>query len=544
MHAAQVHIRRKHRTIGAFARPDRARALPSTPCKDFLHGCTQSDPPVIEVQARPGLPLGMPVERFLRTYWHKHPLLIRNAFPDFQSPLQPEDLAGLACEDGVLARLISHDRAADDWTVRTGPFQETDFPGLPDHDWTLLVQDVDKWDADVRALLEQFRFLPRWRIDDIMISFAATGGSVGAHVDHYDVFLLQGLGHRRWQVDARTSQGRKPTPLAFRDDVDIKLLREFKPTHDWVLGPGDMLYLPPLVPHHGVAEDACLTFSIGTRAPSSAELIGDYLDTLIADADEAVRYHDEDLKVPADPYEIDVTAMNRVVAALNALRMNDPDRLGDWFGRFMTTYRASGDVVPAPEPIPREAVEQALDEGVLLHRHPWSRLAWRRAKRGATLFCSGLEFALSVKDASRLAAAEEIDGALYGQLSVRGREVVLELLAQGHYQRAHEDQYEDLDDDDDAHTLSLSSDHLDNDEDADLDADTDATQIDADADVEAVADEADQPDALEEAEDEDDTAGAAADTGTASDASATQEDDDANPADDDALHDDEDPQRA
>lgn len=496
-----------------------------------------------EIHATRDQPLGMPVERFLRTYWHKHPLLIRNAFPDFQSPLQPEDLAGLACEDGVLARLISHDRATDDWTVRTGPFQETDFPGLPDHDWTLLVQDVDKWDADVRALLEQFRFLPRWRIDDIMISFAATGGSVGAHVDHYDVFLLQGLGHRRWQVDARSSQGRKPTPLAFRDDVDIKLLREFKPTHDWVLGPGDMLYLPPLVPHHGVAEDACLTFSIGTRAPSSAELIGDYLDTLIADADEAVRYHDEDLKVPADPYEIDVTAMDRVVAALNALRMNDPDRLGDWFGRFMTTYRASGDVVPAPEPIPREAVEQALDEGVLLHRHPWSRLAWRRAKRGATLFCSGLEFALSVKDASRLAAAEEIDGALYGQLSVRGREVVLELLAQGHYQRAHEDQYEDLDDDNDAHTLSLSADHAD-DEDADLDADTDATQIDADADVEAVADEADQPDALEEAEDEDDTADAAADTGTASDASATQEDDAANPADDDALHDDEDPQRA
>ncbi|MCC5062364.1 cupin domain-containing protein [Xanthomonas campestris] len=497
-----------------------------------------------EIHATRDQPLGMPVERFLRTYWHKHPLLIRNAFPDFQSPLQPEDLAGLACEDGVLARLISHDRAADDWTVRTGPFQETDFPGLPDHDWTLLVQDVDKWDADVRALLEQFRFLPRWRIDDIMISFAATGGSVGAHVDHYDVFLLQGLGHRRWQVDARTSQGRKPTPLAFRDDVDIKLLREFKPTHDWVLGPGDMLYLPPLVPHHGVAQDACLTFSIGTRAPSSAELIGDYLDTLIADADEAVRYHDEDLKVPADPYEIDVTAMNRVVAALNALRMNDPDRLGDWFGRFMTTYRASGDVVPAPEPIPREAVEQALDEGVLLHRHPWSRLAWRRAKRGATLFCSGLEFALSVKDASRLAAAEEIDGALYGQLSVRGREVVLELLAQGHYQRAHEDQYEDLDDDNDAHTLSLSADHLDNDEDADLDTDTDATQIDADADVEAVADEADQPDALEEAEDEDDNAEAAADTGMANDASATQEDDAANPADDDALHNDEDPQHA
>ncbi|WP_166775899.1 cupin domain-containing protein [Xanthomonas sp. CFBP 8151] len=450
-----------------------------------------------EIHATRDQPLGMPVERFLRNYWHKHPLLIRNAFADFQSPLQPEDLAGLACEDGVLARLISHDRATDDWTVRTGPFQEADFPGLPDHDWTLLVQDVDKWDADVRVLLEQFRFLPRWRIDDIMISFAATGGSVGAHVDHYDVFLLQGHGRRRWQIDARAQQGRKAAPLAFRDDVELKLLRDFKPTHDWVLAPGDMLYLPPLVPHHGVAEDACLTFSIGTRAPSSAELIGDYLDTLIADADEAVRYHDEDLKVPADPYEIDVTAMNRAVEALNALRMNDPDRLGDWFGRFMTTYRASGDVVPAPEPIPREAVEQALDEGVLLHRHPWSRLAWRRAKRGATLFCSGLEFALSAKDAARLAAAEEIDGALYAQLSNRGREVVLELLAQGHYQRAHEDAEDDIDDDQ-AHVLSLSGDH----DDAEAEADTpDADdEIDAEADVEQVADAADGPAQADEAE--------------------------------------------
>ncbi len=314
---------------------------------------------------------------------------------------------------------------------------------------------------------------------------------MGAHVDHYDVFLLQGQGHRRWQIDARTVQGRKATPLAFRDDVELKLLREFKPTHDWVLGPGDMLYLPPLIPHHGVAEDACLTFSIGTRAPSSAELIGDYLDTLIADADEAVRYHDEDLKVPADPYEIDVTAMNRVVAALNALRMNDPDRLGDWFGRFMTTYRASGDVVPAPEPIPREAVEQALEEGVLLHRHPWSRLAWRRAKRGATLFCSGLEFALSAKDASRLAAAEEIDGTLYAQLSPRGREVVLELLAHGHYQRAHEDAEDAIADDDHAHALSVSADH--DDEDSEDDAPEADEDIDADADVEQVADAADTP---------------------------------------------------
>lgn len=402
--------------------------------------------PVIEVQARPGQPLGMPAATFLRDYWQKRPLLIRGAFPDFQTPVMPDDLAGLACEEGALSRLIVHDRASDDWSVRTGPFQEEEFPGMPDHDWTLLVQDVDKWDPDVRALLPTFDFLPRWRMDDVMISFAATGGSVGAHVDQYDVFLLQAYGHRRWQIDASESISGKRPPLGFRDDVELKLLKRFKATHDWVLAPGDMLYLPPNVPHNGVAEDPCLTFSFGMRAPSSAELIGDWLDNLVADADESIRYQDPDLKVPGDPNEIDVAAMNRVVAALNAIRMNDPDRLGDWFGRFITTYRAAGDIMARGEPLPREEVEAALAAGIELERHPWARLAWRRASRGATLFCSGLEFALSVKDAQALAAAEYIDGGFYARLSAKGRDALQALVAGGHYQLLDDDAFDGDDD--------------------------------------------------------------------------------------------------
>lgn len=397
---------------------------------------SRRSPLPFEIVATAEHPLGMPAERFLRDYFHKRPLLIRNAFPGFETPVMPEDLAGLACEDGVLARLIEHDRAGDEWKVRTGPFAEEDFPGMPDHDWTLLVQDVDKWDPDVRALLEKFRFLPRWRIDDIMISFAATGGSVGAHVDHYDVFLLQAWGHRRWMIDSSVAMGRKAPDLSFRDDVDIKLLRKFTPTHDWVLAPGDMLYLPPLVPHHGVAEDPCLTFSVGMRAPSSAELIGDYLDSLIEDADEAVRYHDEDLQVQADPYEIDDAAMRRAVEALNALRMNDPDRLGDWFGRFITAYRASGEVAPPPELPERAEVEAAFGQGLTLERFPWARMAWRKANKGATLFCSGLDLPVGVTDARLLAPAETIDGSLYARLSARGRDAVWALVQAGFYQPA------------------------------------------------------------------------------------------------------------
>lgn len=384
--------------------------------------------------AQSGGPLGMPAEQFLRDYWQKRPLLIRNAFPDFDSPLQPEDLAGLACEEIALSRLIRHDRSHDGWQVETGPFDEDLFPGLGERDWTLLVQDVDKWDADVAALLPQFAFLPRWRIDDIMVSFAATGGSVGAHVDQYDVFLLQGQGHRRWQIDASEAMGRGVPPQDFRDDVELKLLREFTPTHDWVLGPGDMLYLPPMVPHHGVAEDPCLTFSVGMRAPSVSELMGDYVDTLAAETDESVRYRDADLQLPADPYEIDDGAMARVVEALEAMRMQDPDRLGDWFGSFITGYRNAQQVVAGEAPPPRIELEWLLSQGqASLQRNPFTRMAWRRAHDGARLFASGTAWPMSPTDARLLAASAQLDGDTYGALSDTAREVVLELLGQGHY---------------------------------------------------------------------------------------------------------------
>ena len=239
----------------------------------------RKDTPPIQVDGAGMPPLGMAPETFLRDYWQKQPLLVRNAFPSYQSPIAPEDLAGLACEEGTLSRLVAHDPVTDGWMVRHGPFPEDLFPTLPRHDWTLLVQDVDKWDADVASVIDAFAFLPRWRLDDVMVSFAAPGGSVGAHVDQYDVFLVQAHGRRRWQVDSRPG-----APLEFRNDVELRLLRTFEPDHDWVLGPGDMLYLPPGVPHHGVAEDACLTFSVGMRAPSAAELLGDFVDTLAGEA--------------------------------------------------------------------------------------------------------------------------------------------------------------------------------------------------------------------------------------------------------------------
>ncbi|MEO8161592.1 MAG: cupin domain-containing protein, partial [Arenimonas sp.] len=252
---------------------------------------------MLEIRASAQHFLGMPVDEFLRGYWQKKPLLIRQAFPGYEAPLTPEDLAGLACEESALSRLVQYERKTDAWTVRSGPFDEAEFPRLGDRDWTLLVQDMDKWDADVRALLDRFRFLPAWRIDDVMISFATPGGSVGPHVDQYDVFLLQAQGRRRWQVDVDPQ-----APRGFRPEVELKLLQEFTASNEWVLEPGDMLYLPPGVPHHGEAIDACMTFSIGMRAPSRAELLVDLVEELAASLPEESRYADPDLAEPRDAF--------------------------------------------------------------------------------------------------------------------------------------------------------------------------------------------------------------------------------------------------
>ena len=382
----------------------------------------------IELEGAGLPPLGMAPEVFLRDYWQKRPLLVRSAFPGFVSPITPEDLAGLACEEAALARVVLHDRKRDRWELRNGPFAEASFPKLPKKDWTLLVQDVDKWDMDVRALLGAFRFLPAWRLDDIMVSFAAPGGSVGAHVDQYDVFLLQAHGHRRWQIDSRPGAS-----TAFRDDVELKLLREFTPDHEWLLAPGDMLYLPPGVPHHGVAEDACLTFSIGMRAPSQAELLLDFAEELAAALPEESRYTDADLTLPADPAEIDDAAFARVRAALAGLQSLDDAAMRRWFGRFITQYRSAGELARPPRAPTLDAVADTLAKGGRLLRHPHARHAWARDGKRAHLHANGQVHALGVASARLLAGADVIDADALATLDAEGRAALQALLAGGHY---------------------------------------------------------------------------------------------------------------
>ena len=192
-------------------------------------------------------PLGelSPAE-FLDQYWQKKPCLIRQAIPGFEQLLDGDDLAGLACEEMSDARLVKGTMEAADWSVEHGPFDEDAFSALPPENWTLLVQDVEKHYAPLQELMQQFQFIPSWRLDDLMISYAVPGGSVGPHTDQYDVFLLQATGRRRWQIASSFDAG-------LLEDCPLNVLEQFSPEQEWVLEPGDMLYLPPNIAHHGVA---------------------------------------------------------------------------------------------------------------------------------------------------------------------------------------------------------------------------------------------------------------------------------------------------
>jgi 50S ribosomal protein L16 3-hydroxylase len=373
--------------------------------------------------------LGMPIARFLQDYWQKKPLLIRQAFPGFIPPLSPEDLAGLACEDGPLARIVTYQRQKDHWQLRTGPFSEDEFPELGHHDWTLLVQDMDKWDADVAQLLEAFSFLPRWRVDDVMISFAVEGGSVGPHIDQYDVFLVQAMGSRKWQIE--NTARLEP---AFRPDTELKLLQEFHPSHEWDLSPGDVLYLPPGFAHHGVALDSCMTFSVGMRAPSSAEMLVDFAEDLAQKLPEYQRYEDPDLQTAEDPYEIDSTAFARVQNAMAVFQNASEAERRRWFGQFITRYRASG-VIQAGSHHPSwvDAL-RALADGQTLYRHPFARLAWNRHGDEALLHVSGESYPMAAADASAICRQKQIAGRDFHALGKQAQLAMAELYGQGFYQ--------------------------------------------------------------------------------------------------------------
>ena len=331
---------------------------------------------------------GMTQQEFLDQYWQKKPLVIRQAFPDFKSVISPNELAGLAGEPRIESRLVIEKGAGGSWQLIDGPFSDKDFSVLPKSHWTLLVQDIDKHVPETRGILMPFSFIPNWRFDDLMVSFAPKQGSVGAHTDGYDVFLLQGMGKRKWQVSAGPLH--KPALL---ENVDIQVLADFEPAQEWLLEPGDILYLPPHYGHHGVAMEDCMTFSIGFRAPNQSETLDAVINDLVEHSMAKRHYQDSDLQAARHGYEIGLEAVLR----LKKLEEAEPMLLAT-FGKLVTETKPSlvslAEEVYADKPSVKMLVDQ-FETGYVLFRNPYLRFAWEYHEECGTIYMGGESYPLT-----------------------------------------------------------------------------------------------------------------------------------------------------
>ncbi|GBL56390.1 cupin [Pseudomonas citronellolis] len=389
----------------------------------------------------PAIPLqllgGISANEFLRDYWQKKPLLVRQAIPGFESPLEADELAGLSLEDSVESRIVL-EHGNTPWEMRRGPFSEDTYKELPERDWTLLVQAVDQFVPEVAGLLEHFKFLPSWRIDDVMISYAAPGGGVGPHFDNYDVFLLQGHGRRRWKVGQLCDAD---SPML--QHADLRILADFQQSDEWVLEPGDMLYLPPRLAHYGIAEDECMTYSVGFRAPSAAEVLTHFTDFLAQFLSDEERYSDAGMAAVQngeDQHKIQRDALDRLKNLLQE-HMSDERLLLTWFGQFMTEPRYPELV--AGEEIDDTDLRQALEDGAVLVRNPSARLAWSEVDVGLLLFSSGQSVVLpkAMEPLLKLVcSADALHSDNLGQWlgDEDGRKLLAELVKQGSLEFADE----------------------------------------------------------------------------------------------------------
>lgn len=325
---------------------------------------------------------------FLKDYWQKKPLVIRQAFPEFQCPVSADELAGLACEEGVESRLVIENDDGKPWQLHNGPFSPERFSNLPEHDWTLLVQGLDHWVPDIADLLEHFRFVPNWRLDDIMASYAPKGGSVGPHYDQYDVFLLQAEGHRRW-----TFGGHCDHTSARVEGTPLRILSSWKGEETVTLAPGDMLYLPPGIGHHGVAEDDCITLSVGFRAPTVDDILTGFTDFLCSQSDATDHLDDPDLRVQDNPGTIAPEVIDRVAEVIRS-KLANRRQLSLWFGQYTTAPKSMDIVVPADEPIAPETLRKLVQDGAQLRWNEGSRFAYHDLGEELALFVDGEQYLL------------------------------------------------------------------------------------------------------------------------------------------------------
>ena len=338
---------------------------------------------------------GMTARTFLSDYWQQKPLVIRAGLTDFELPLEADELAGLAMEEEVESRIVI-EQGQQPWELRQGPFQEADFASLPAQEWTLLVQAVDHWVPEIQALKERFHFLPSWRLDDVMVSYATQGGSVGPHYDQYDVFLVQVSGQRRWQI---------LPPEQYDDSAmansELHILQNFQadPALEWDLNAGDILYLPPNYAHNGRAlDDDCMTYSVGFRAPSLQDALTGLHDNLIENIDEKRRFAAPATLKEGHHAAISQADITYLHAQLTQL-IDQPERLMDWLGNTMSDVKYPEYQIPLSKAEAEAAFAQA-QAGQTFFRPGDARICYTiaaQADNSLQLFCNGESIKVSAE---------------------------------------------------------------------------------------------------------------------------------------------------
>lgn len=322
------------------------------------------------------------MEDFMRDYWQKKPLVVKQALPGFRSFFSGDELAGLALEEDVESRLVIEKDATEPWQVIHGPLDESVFATLPESHWTLLVQEVNRHVPEVAELFGRFDFIPSWRLDDIMVSYAEDQGSVGPHTDNYDVFLIQAEGKRRWQISSQQVTDEDLIP-----DIGMRIMRNFVPEQEWVLEPGDMLYLPPNVPHHGVALGNCITYSVGFRAPARTGMWQHYQDHIRESVTNDF-YRDPDLQATKQPGLISSQARDRIRELIRSLPQDD-GLIDNWFGHFISEPMRGSGPYPPETPLGARGFEQALRQTGICYRSEDTRFAYFDDENGFRLYING-----------------------------------------------------------------------------------------------------------------------------------------------------------
>ena len=375
----------------------------------------------------PNSPLGdISTEQFLNEYWQKKPLVIRQAFADFQCPITAEELAGLACEEEVNSRIILEKDGEHPWYPIFGPIDENIFSTLPETHWTLAINDLEKVIPELVCLPDQFRFIPDWRLDDLMSSYATDQGSVGPHFDLYDVFIIQGTGKRRWQISTADVPENNQA-----DGTPLRIQKTFNAEQEWILEPGDMIYIPPNVSHHGVSIGESISFSVGYRAVSHNDLLNDFIAHITQNLSPKLTYQDADLKTQLHSSEITEDAIIRIQNIFKEYLDPEHPEIARWFGRYMSDPKS--EYTEHPEKLCRTIDELiiAIENSAILLRHPASRFAFNKNGSNNILFVDGQDYNVSRNFAETLCESRSVDKKLLSSATGEEQKIIIDLYNSG-----------------------------------------------------------------------------------------------------------------